>query len=39
MSGRVGVQRRNRMSCESACMFADSTGDMAQQLHKFQEVS
>ena len=39
MSGRVGVQRRNPVSCESDYIFADSTSDMAQQMHKFQEVS
>lgn len=39
MSGRVGVQRRNPVSCESDYTFADSTSDMAQQMHKFQEVS
>ena len=39
MSGRVGVQRRNPVSYKSDYMFADPTSDMAQQMHKFQEVS
>ena len=39
MSGRVGVQRRNPVSCKSDYMFADTTSGMAQQMHKFQQVS
>ncbi len=39
MPGRVGVQRRNPVSCKSDYMFADPTSGMAQQMHKFQEVS
>jgi hypothetical protein len=39
MSGRVGVQRRNPMSCESDYTIADSTSDMAQQMHEFKKFS